>query len=94
MTREDRNTFIKVGAVILAIILIVAGISYCEDRRVEEALEEYGKAGVAYDMGDTVYVSNAGKIHDNPNCSGMIHYKSMSLEKALSKGYSLCQNCY
>lgn len=42
----------------------------------------------------TVYVSDYGKIHKNPNCSGMKYYKVMSYSEAVKAGYSRCQNCY
>lgn len=41
-----------------------------------------------------VYVSNYGKIHKNPNCSGMIYYEIMSYHDAIGNGYVECQNCY
>ena len=42
----------------------------------------------------TVYVSNAGKIHRTSDCSGMKHWSSMTLARALSRGYKLCQKCF
>ena len=43
---------------------------------------------------ETVYVSNSGKIHRIPNCSGMKNYTEMSKDEAVSRGYSYCKNCY
>lgn len=40
-----------------------------------------------------VYVSRYGKIHSDPNCSGMIYYKTMTLYTAINEGYVLCKNC-
>ena len=42
----------------------------------------------------TVYVSDYGKIHRNKNCSGMIYYREMDYNTAVSRGYALCKNCY
>lgn len=47
-----------------------------------------------YDYGGTVYVSNYGKIHSNPSCSGMKYYEEMGYEEAIGEGYDLCQKCY
>lgn len=45
-------------------------------------------------VGGTVYVSRNGKIHTNPNCSGMKYYTEMSYSEAVSSGYDKCQKCY
>lgn len=42
----------------------------------------------------TVYVSNSGKIHAIPDCSGMKHYTEMTYREAVSAGYVECKNCY
>ena len=41
-----------------------------------------------------VYVSQYGKIHKNPNCSGMKYCEPMSYSTAISRDYVLCNNCY
>lgn len=41
-----------------------------------------------------VYVSNSGKIHTDPHCSGMKHYTAMSYDSAITAGYSRCKKCY
>lgn len=43
---------------------------------------------------ETVYVSRTGKIHSNPNCSGMKYYTEMTYDEAIASGYDLCKNCY
>ena len=46
------------------------------------------------EWGDIVYVSKYGKIHTNPNCSGMKYYNTMTYSAARKQGYTHCQNCY
>lgn len=41
-----------------------------------------------------VYVSNSGKIHTDPHCSGMKHFSAMSYDAAAAAGYSKCKKCY
>ncbi len=41
-----------------------------------------------------VYVSNSGKYHNRPNCSGMKNYTEMSLNEAKAADYAACKKCY
>lgn len=45
------------------------------------------------DAEDVVYVSKSGKIHTNPNCSGMSNPSEMTLEEAEGEGYVSCPKC-
>lgn len=92
---KDNNT-IKIIAALAALAIIVVGIAYChntaEEKQQEKEIEtiEQQQAQDGY----TVYVSRAGKIHTNPNCSGMKYYRKMGYNDARRAGYDLCQNCY
>ena len=46
------------------------------------------------DINDTVYVSNTGKIHLSPDCSGMKNYDEMIYEEACEAGYEHCSRCF
>lgn len=74
-------------AILLCILLLLMGVS-CQDEDARPDQE------AAESLEAVVYVSRAGKIHSNPYCSGMLHYKKMSMEKALGRGCELCKNCY
>ena len=41
----------------------------------------------------TVYVSNSNVIHLEPDCSGMKHYREMTLKDADAAGYEYCSKC-
>lgn len=41
----------------------------------------------------TVYVSNSNVIHLDPDCSGMKHYREMTLKDADAAGYEYCSKC-
>lgn len=43
---------------------------------------------------NTVYVSNKGKIHKYPNCSGMKYYTEMTYSDAVAAGYDFCSKCW
>ncbi len=43
---------------------------------------------------DTVYVSSTGKYHSRSDCSGMVSYTEMSIDKAKSNGFDPCKKCY
>ena len=43
---------------------------------------------------DTVYVSSTGKYHSKSDCSGMVSYTEMSIDKAKSNGFDPCKKCY
>lgn len=49
----------------------------------------------AEDPDTIVYISySGGKIHDDPDCSGMIYYFEMEYGEAIDEGYIPCRNCY
>lgn len=87
---------IKLIAIILSVVLLLVGINHCQDNRAKKENERATVAVTekAEQNGYTVYVSRNGKIHRNPNCSGMIYYKEMGYYDARRAGYDLCQNCY
>ncbi len=70
----------KVLCVILS-ILFVFTTSGCNNPENEE------------DYTIIVYVSKYGKIHAYPDCSGMLSYSEMPLEKAIKTGFDLCKKC-
>lgn len=41
-----------------------------------------------------VYVSNTGKYHNKPDCSGMEEYTEMTKSEAKAAGHSACGRCY
>lgn len=41
----------------------------------------------------TVYVSGSNVIHFESDCSGMKHYREMSLKDADAAGYEYCSKC-
>ncbi len=43
--------------------------------------------------GITVYVSESGKYHTKPDCSGMKSYKEMTVTEAQNSGFTSCKRC-
>lgn len=93
--REELIKLIAVPLIVVILFLFIIGTNHIQDRR-DRLEEEAASAAVVTTVDDsyTVYVSRAGKIHKNPNCSGMEYYTKMGYKTARAKGYSLCQNCY
>lgn len=58
----------------------------------QEAVVEINKTSPNVSV--IVYVSNSGKYHKRPDCSGMKHYTEMSLADAKSSNYAACKKCY
>lgn len=90
---NDIKDLLKIGAIIVAICLVLVGINHCQDAAENEKETVTIEQQVAQD-GYTVYVSRSGKIHNNSSCSGMKYYKKMGYNDARKAGYDLCQNCY
>lgn len=71
----------KKAICIILCVLLITVFGSCREESVKQ------------DSTVTVYVSEYGKIHSYPTCSGMTHYTAMPLSTAISEGYVPCKKC-
>ena len=90
-TKEKRRE-IKIMRRLISILLTTTLMFIC-CVGCEEEKDDYDY-DYDYDDSVTVYVSNYGKIHSVPYCSGMKYYTEMDYDEAIDCGYDFCQKCY
>ena len=73
---------------------VFSGYSPSEEVIPSDSYEYETEPELWMDMDDAVYISNTGKIHLTPDCSGMENYDEMTYEEACETGYSHCSRCF